>query len=133
MTLHEELPLHPLPNAIKATPQPLPHPLEPLSITEFEQARKSIITARGHDTLIRFRSIFLEEPPKHELAAFLEAENAGTNDAQNPRPARLAMVHYDVVRSDGSHEYTHSTVELSSGLEKMHRVIDQMHQAALTM
>jgi hypothetical protein len=41
------------------------------------------------------------------------------------------MVLYDVVKSDKSHEYTHSVVDLSSGKEKEHRVIDKIHQAAL--
>lgn len=132
MPAREEVSLLHRSNGIKNTTLSLPHPLEPLSIAEFEQARESILRARGSDVLIKFRSIFLEEPPKRELAAFLETEHAGTTDLQNHRPTRFAMVHYDVVGKDGTHEYTHSTVELPLGLERSHRVIDKMHQAALT-
>ena len=132
MPAREEVALPHRSNGIKNTTLSPPHPLEPLSIAEFEQARQSILRARGSDVLIRFRSIFLEEPPKYELAAFLETEHAGTTDPQNPRPTRLAMVHYDVVKTDGNHEYTHSTVELPLGLERSHRVIDKIHQASLT-
>jgi primary-amine oxidase len=130
MTPHHEDPLPIRSNGIKNANAP--HPLEPLSCAEHERARQTIIAARGNDVLIQFRSIFLEEPPKPQLIAFLEAEHAGGVTTQTPRPARQAMVHYDVVKSDKSHEYTHSLVELPSGEEKMHRVIDKMHQAALT-
>ena len=132
MPAQQEASLPYRPNGTKICTPSVPHPLEPLSRTEFEQARRSIVTGRGPDVVINFRSIFLEEPIKGELAAFLEAEHAGTTDIQNLHPARRAMVHYDVVKTDGSHEYTHSTVELPSGLEKTYRVIDKMHQAALT-
>ena len=110
----------------------LPHPLDPLSTAEFEKARQCIISARGDDVIIRFRAIYLEEPPKNELVIFLETEHSTGIDSHTPRPARLAMVLYDVLRSDKSHEYTHSIVDLSSGTENKHRVIDKMHKAALT-
>ncbi len=109
----------------------VPHPLDPLSATEFERARQSILMARGSDVVIKFRAIFLEEPPKKELIAFLEAENAGEISSQTSRPDRLAMVHYDIVQSDKSHEYTHSLVDVRTGQEREHRVIDKMHQAAM--
>jgi primary-amine oxidase len=109
----------------------LPHPLDPLSKAEFEIARQCIITARGSDVVIKFRAIYREEPPKHELVPFLEAEHSGGITSNIRRPARLAMVQYDVVRSDKSHEYIHSMVDLSTGKETEHRAIDQMHQAAL--
>jgi primary-amine oxidase len=111
----------------------LPHPLDPLSTAEFEKARQCIISARGNDVILKFRAIHLQEPPKHELAPFLEAEHSTGIDSHTPRPARLAMVLYDVVKSDKTHEYTHSVVDLSFGKEKEHRVIDKMHQAPLIM
>jgi primary-amine oxidase len=134
MTAQKEAPL---PNHTKSIDSAMlssvPHPLEPLSIAEFEKARQCIISALGDDVIIKFRAIYLKEPPKHELVLFLEAEHSTGIDSHTPRPARLAMVLYDVVRSDKSHEYTHSIVDLSSGKEKEHRVIDKMHQAALMM
>lgn len=111
---------------------PVHHPLEPLSAIEFERARQSILLARGSGVVIKFRAIFLAEPPKKELIPFLDAENAGEISLQTSRPDRLAMVHYDVIQSDESHEYTHSLVDVSTGQEREHRVIDKMHQAAMT-
>jgi primary-amine oxidase len=42
----------------------LPHPLDHLSVTECNAARQAIIHARGSNVAIRFRSIYVEEPPK---------------------------------------------------------------------
>jgi primary-amine oxidase len=134
MTAQKEIPLPIRPSGIEpAIISSIPHPLDPLSKAEFEKARQCIITARGNDIVIKFRAIYREEPPKHELVPFLETEHSGGITSNTPRPARLAMVQYDVVRSDKSHEYTHSVVDLSSGKETGHRVIDKIHQAALTM
>jgi primary-amine oxidase len=134
MTAQKEVPL---PTRLKgiesAVVSSIPHPLDPLTTAEFEKARQCIISARGEDVIIKFRAIYLEEPPKHELVPFLEAEHSTGIDSHTPRPARLAMVLYDVVKSDKSHEYTHSVVDLSSGKETEHRVIDKMHQAAIIM
>jgi primary-amine oxidase len=134
MTVQKQAPLPNRPKGIdSAMLSSVPHPLDPLSTAEFEKARQCIISARGEDVIIKFRAIYSEEPPKRELVPFLEAEHSTGIDSHTPRPARLAMVLYDVVKSDKSHEYTHSVVDLSSGKEKEHRVIDKMHQAALTM
>jgi primary-amine oxidase len=110
-----------------------PHPLEPLSVAELEKTRQAIVSARGGDVLIQFRSISLDEPAKEELVMFLEAEHAGTVTPETTRPARLAMVQYDVVQGDKSHEYTHSLVDVNTGKETSRRVIDQGRQAALIM
>jgi primary-amine oxidase len=134
MTAQKEAPLPSRHNGIdSAMLSSVPHPLDPLSTAEFETARQCIISTRGDDVIIKFRAIYLEEPPKHELVLFLEAEHSTGIDSHTPRPTRLAMVLYDVVKSDKSHEYTHSVVDLSSGKEKEHRVIDKIHQAALIM
>jgi primary-amine oxidase len=125
----------PLPARLKgidsAMHSSFPHPLDPLTSDEFEKARKCIISARGNDVIIKFRAIYLEEPSKHELVPFLEAEHSNGIDSHTPRPARLAMVLYDVVNGDKAHEYTHSLVDVSSSKEIEHRVIKKMHQAAL--
>jgi primary-amine oxidase len=132
MTAEKEAPLPTRPKGIdSAMLSSIPHPLDPLTSVEFEKARQCIISARGLDVIIKFRAIYLEEPSKNELTPFLEAEHSTGIDSRTPRPARLAMVLYDVVNGDKSHEYTHSVVDLSSGKETKHRVIDKMHQAAL--
>jgi primary-amine oxidase len=133
MTIQQDMPLRATTTRLNMTvASSLPHPLEPLSVAESERARQTILNARGRNVLVKFRAVFLEEPAKNDLVPFLEAEHAGRVGLRTPRPARLAMVHYDVVRSDKNHEYTHSIVDLSSRTEKVHRVIDRIHQAALT-
>jgi primary-amine oxidase len=110
----------------------LPHPLDQLSVAESDAARQVILDARGAGVTLNFRSIALEEPPKSQLVEFLELEHAGRVTSQTPRPARLAKVSYDTVRGDRKHEYTESLVDISSREEISQRVIDKIHQAALT-
>lgn len=132
MTVEKEAPLPTRPKGIdSAMPSSSPHPLDPLTSGEFEKARQCIISARGDNVIIKFRAIYLEEPSKNELVPFLEAEHSTGIHSHTTRPARLAMVLYDVVKGDKSHEYTHSVVDLSSGKEIEHRAIDKIHQAAL--
>ncbi|MCJ1363944.1 hypothetical protein MMC16_003053 [Acarospora aff. strigata] len=109
-----------------------PHPLEQLTASETRVAGETVLTARGK-SVIEFRSIALEEPPKAELLAFLDAEHDGILSSRTPRPARIARVAYDLVRADKSHEYTESLVDLDTGRETLHRVVDKMHQPSLTM
>ena len=111
----------------------LPHPLDHLSVAESNVARQVVLDARGTEVVLNFRAITLEEPPKDELIKFLELEHAGEVTAQTPRPARLARVSYDIVQRDRSHEYTESFVDIRAGTEVSRRVIDRVHQAALTM
>jgi primary-amine oxidase len=112
---------------------PAPHPLVQLSRSESDKARKLIISARGQDVLIQFRTIFLEEPAKQDLVPFLDAEYAGNLTAETPRPARLAKIQYDVVKSDKSSQYIESTVDLSTGEEVVHRVVQKPHHANITL
>lgn len=109
----------------------LPHPLDQLSIAESEKARQIVISTRGRDTALQFRSIHLEEPLKHELFPFLEAENAGKLTVSTFRPARVARIQYDVIKADKTHEYTESLVDINSGRENV-RVVDKKHQASIT-
>jgi len=109
-----------------------PHPLDQLSISETRKAREIILNARG-SSVIEFRSIALEEPPKAELLAFLDVEHNGSLSSRTPRPARVARVQYDLVRADKSHEYTGSLVDLDRKRETLHRVVDKIHQPSLTM
>lgn len=120
------------PDGFKTSRTITPHPLDQLSVTESDTARKSVLNARGQGVAIQFRSIALEEPPKKELCQFLEAEHSGRLATQTPRPQRLAKVQYDVVRGERGVEYTESWVDVELGKEVRHRVVDKVHQAALT-
>jgi primary-amine oxidase len=111
---------------------PFPHPLDPLSVIESDSVRDTILRTRGQDSAIHFRSIFLEEPLKKELSQFLDLEAAGKITSQSPRPARIAKVQYDVIRSTKYHEYMESWIDVKLDTEVRHRLIDNMHQAALT-
>ena len=110
---------------------PAPHPLDQLSGDEINRARDVVLHARR--SLLQFRAIFLEEPAKAELAPFLEAEHHGTQSSKTRRPARLARVHYDVINNDRTHDYTESVVDVQSGKEVLHRLVDKKHQPALTL
>lgn len=110
----------------------MPHPLDQLTVAESNIAREVILDTRGTNAAIQFRSIALEEPLKKELWQFLELEHAGSVTAATPRPARQARVQYDVVRSPKDIEYTESWVDVVTGKETQHRVVDKVHQAALT-
>lgn len=112
--------------------QPLPHPLDMLTIAESDAAREVILHVRGKEVAINFRSIAAEEPAKKELTRFLDLEHAGKLTSSTPRPARLAKVQYDVVRASGVHEYTESLVDVVKGMEVEQRVVSKVHQAALT-
>jgi primary-amine oxidase len=109
-----------------------PHPLDLLSIAESDAARQIILSARGPQVAINFRSIALEEPPKKDLVQFLDLEHAGRLTAQTLQPARIAKVQYDVVRADTKHEYLESFVDVVAGKEVNQRVVNKSHQPALT-
>jgi primary-amine oxidase len=120
---------HPRPDG---SDQVVPHPLEQLSIPESDTARQIILDVRGSHVAINFRSIALEEPLKKELVRFLQLEHAGKITPQTPRPARIAKVQYDVVRADRNHEYMESLVNVEDRKEVQQRIVDKMHQSALT-
>jgi len=109
-----------------------PHPLDQLSSHEIDIAREAIFRARGK-CLILFRDIFAQEPAKAELVPFLEAEHSGALTSSTPRPPRQARVQYDVVHDDKSHDYMESVIDIITGREVLHRVVDKKHQCALTL
>jgi len=120
------------PGKVAIDSRPLPHPLDPLSADEIESARTAILKHRGgSDLAIHFRAIFLEEPPKKELTSYLDLEHSGKLGADTVRPARLAKIQYDIVRGDKKHEFTESWVNVDSGEETKHRVVDTMHHAPI--
>lgn len=94
------------------------HPLEQISREEVYAARNAIL--KLHKTAIYFRSIFAVEPPKAQLAEYLAAEHAGTLSPESARPPRQAHVQYDVVHTNGAHEYMASVIDIVSGKE-VHR------------
>jgi primary-amine oxidase len=109
-----------------------PHPLDQLSSHEIDIAREAIFKARGK-CLILFRDIFAQEPAKAELVPFLEAEHSGALTSSTTRPPRQARVQYDVVHDDKSHDYMESVIDIITGREVLHRVVDKKHQCALTL
>lgn len=110
----------------------LPHPFDQLSVAETNLARQVVLDARGNDVAIKFRSIALDEPPKKELWEFLEVEHAGKLTTETHRPSRQAKVQYDVVRSSKDVQYSESIVNVVSATETHHRVVNKVHQPALT-
>jgi primary-amine oxidase len=71
-----------------------PHPLLPLTLSETNTARDAI-RATHRRAVLKFRVIYLEEPPKAILSKFLDLEQAGKVDQRTPRPPRVARVHFD--------------------------------------
>ena len=110
----------------------VPHPLEQLTIAESKQARDVVL--RSHNlSVIDFRTISLEEPPKAQLQKFLEVEHSGNLHPSTPRPDRLARVTYDVIGGDKIAVYNESVIDVRNSVEVGHETIDAQHHAALTM
>lgn len=106
-----------------------PHPFDNLTIEETEKARDLIVKLHSGDAIF-FRYIFLEEPPKSQVKAYLDAEHAG----QNPAPLnRLAFVQYDVIGSDKTPRYNESVVDITDGKRIAHEVVSNEYHASLTV
>ncbi|KAH7374839.1 copper amine oxidase [Plectosphaerella cucumerina] len=110
----------------------IPHPLSALSIEETNAAR-DVILAAHKGSVLQFRHIYLLEPPKSEVVAFLELEHAGKVTADTPRPVRTAQVSYDVIGGEKSAEYHETIVDLRQGKVVGTKIVDQMHQASLIL
>lgn len=110
----------------------LAHPLLPLTIPEVHVAR-NIVLSIHKNSILDFRSLSLEEPPKAELQPFLDLEHAGLLKADTPRPARLARVTYDVISGDRVAKYYESLVDVLNGTIVSQEVVDQPAHAALTL
>lgn len=109
-----------------------PHPLDQLSAEEITRASQIVLNARGKSAVVEFRSLFLEEPVKDELKAFLSAEHSGSLNASTRRPARRARVQYDVVTHWKKHTHIESIVDVTAGKETVYTEVDEVHQAILT-
>lgn len=119
--------------AVTAVPANLkkasPHPLDPLSSVEIDIAREAVLRISQNSPVV-FRAIFTEEPRKAELIKFLQAEHRGAPVVPPPRQAR---VQYDVINANRSRDYIESIIDLATGTEALHRVVDKQHQPALTI
>lgn len=92
---------------------PHPHPLSALSIEESAIAR-DVVRSLNPGSVIVFRQIFLYEPPKAQVSAFLELEHAGKVTDATPRPPRLAQVWFDVAERDAPAKFAESVVDLKT-------------------
>lgn len=107
-----------------------PHPLDILTLDETNHAR-DIVASLHQDSVLSFREIYLEEPPKAQLIEFLAAEHAGKTITP---PARTALVQYDVIGSDRIPRYNEAVVDLDQSKRIKHVVVDsKTHHAGLTL
>ncbi|KAK5064747.1 hypothetical protein LTR84_000581 [Exophiala bonariae] len=107
-----------------------PHPLDILTLDETNRAR-DIVASLHQDSVLSFREIYLEEPPKSQLVEFLVAEHAGKSSTP---PARTALVQYDVIGSDRIPRYNEAIIDLDQGKRIKHVVVDsKTHHAGLTL
>ena len=122
-----------LPNGVKLAfrPSAIPHPLDQLCVDETEWARQIVLESVGQSVL-EFRSICLEEPPKGQLLPFLESERRD-EDQRVSCPSRIARCQYDVVHPDKSHEYVESLVDLQKRKVVSRHVIDKDFQPSFTL
>ncbi|KAJ5232125.1 hypothetical protein N7468_005081 [Penicillium chermesinum] len=108
------------------------HPLAILSEAETNLAR-DVVKAAHPKTVIDFREIYLQEPPKAQLLEFLAIEHAGRLSPTTPRPPRLALAQYDVIGADRIPQYQESVIDLVTGKRIHHIVVGKQHHAALTL
>ncbi|PNH77312.1 hypothetical protein VD0001_g220 [Verticillium dahliae] len=110
----------------------IPHPLSALTVAESDVARDAVL-ADHEGAVLKFRLIFLLEPPKAEVITFLDLEHAGKVTAETPRPVRTAQVHYDVIGGDNAAVYQESVVDLSSKKVVDTKIVAKVHQASLVL
>jgi len=108
------------------------HPLQGLSRAETETARDTLISLHSNE-LVVFREIFLQEPRKVDLLAFLDLEHAGRVTSDTPRPPRLAKCQYDVVGGSKVPSYQESIIDVDAKERVKHEVVGTEHHAALTL
>jgi primary-amine oxidase len=108
------------------------HPLAILSEAETNLAR-DVVKAAHPGTVIDFREIFLQEPPKKQVQEFLALEHAGRLSPTTLRPPRLALCQYDVIGADRIPEFHESVVDVASHTQVNHTVVGKQHHASLTL
>ncbi|KAI0455800.1 copper amine oxidase [Xylaria acuta] len=90
-----------------------PHPLRPLTDEELLRARNLVVEKHSGDGVVLFfRSIYLDEPKRDELAKFLVAEHAG--QAPKTTIPRQVTVLFDRVQ-DGVPQLTEEVVDVEAG------------------
>jgi primary-amine oxidase len=109
-----------------------PHPLDLLSLEETAIARNVVLQAHPK-SVIHFREIYLQEPPKELLKKWLDAEHKRNVDADAPRPPREALCQYDVVESDRIPKFHESVVNIGNKKETSQVVVSSQHHASLTL
>lgn len=75
-----------------------PHPLDQLSLEETSVARNVDLQAYPN-SVVQFREILLQEPPRELLKKLLAAERKRNDNVDVLRPPRQALCQYDVVGS----------------------------------
>lgn len=110
----------------------LSHPLAILTEEETNLAR-DVVRAAHPNTVIDFREIYLQEPPKGQLLEFLAIEHAGRLSPTTPRPPRLALCQYDVIGADRVPSYEESVIDIGTRSRIKHTVVGKQHHAALTL
>jgi len=110
----------------------VPHPLDQLSLAETTVARNVILEAHP-DSIVQFREIFLQEPPKELLRRFLDVEHNRKVDGDIPRPPRQALCQYDVVGKSKIPQFHESVVDIDNKKETSQVVVSSQHHASLTM
>ena len=108
------------------------HPFDPLSMEELLIARDVVLKQYSAD-VVDFREIYLREPDKELMKAFLDLEHAGKLNLDTPRPPRLAKVQYDIIKPGKTFEYHEAAVDLGKKCIAFHEVIDTVHHASLTV
>lgn len=112
-----------------------PHPFKNLNAEETLVARETVLSLHK-DVVVDFREIFLQEPEKEIMKAYLEAEHAA-RPGQSPtskRPPRLAKVMYDVIGSDRIPEYNEAIIDVEQKKRVKHQVVGKdKGQATLTL
>lgn len=112
-----------------------PHPFKTLSLEETRITRDVVLSHYPKAVVIDFREIFLQEPSKALMKAYLELEHAGQpgQSPQSKRPPRLAKCQYDVVGADKIPEYHEAVVNVETRKRIKHEVVGKEFHAALTV
>lgn len=106
------------------------HPLTALSLHETEIVRDIILKANS-SAVVLFREIFLHEPPKAQLQAFLECEHSG-QDASLKLP-RQGRAMFDLIDNNKKMSYCESVVDIGEGKVVLHEIVNVEHQPTLTL
>ena len=109
-----------------------PHPLDQLSLEETAVARDVVLQAHPN-SVVQFREIFLQEPPKELLKNFLGSERKRNGDADVPRPPREALCQYDVVGPSRFSKFHESVVDIENKKATSEVIVSSQHHASLTM